>query len=122
MTGTVPTQFRPRDRARSSSSSWPRRRPANRDSEPMRLNIEKDEHGKRSLVLRRGDQLMRDEVTSLGETVFENQIASLNATLQQTTFSPRMVDYVWVADRCIQLNAQQIATMPVKFNSPFPNS
>jgi phage portal protein BeeE len=46
----------------------------------------------------------------------EPQIAAWwDEFISGTTFSPRMTDFVWVADRCIQLNAQQIASMPLKF-------
>lgn len=30
-------------------------------------------------------------------------------------FSPHLINRVWVANRCIQLNSQQIASMPLKF-------
>lgn len=30
-------------------------------------------------------------------------------------FSPRLIDRLWVATRCLQLNAQQIADMPLRF-------
>jgi HK97 family phage portal protein len=35
-------------------------------------------------------------------------------------FSPRLAERVWVANRCIQLNAQQIASMPLRFFSQAP--
>jgi HK97 family phage portal protein len=34
-------------------------------------------------------------------------------------FSPRLIERVWVAARCIQLNAQQIASMPLRFEGTF---
>lgn len=33
-------------------------------------------------------------------------------------FSPRLLERVWVANRCLQLNAQQIARMPLRFSGP----
>ncbi len=36
-------------------------------------------------------------------------------------FSPRLADNVWVANRCIQLNAQQIAAMQLKFFGSSPD-
>lgn len=34
--------------------------------------------------------------------------------------SPAMAEKVWVCDRCMQLNAQQIAAMPLRFHSTAP--
>lgn len=31
------------------------------------------------------------------------------------TYSPRLLENVWVANRCLQLNSQQIASMPLRF-------
>jgi hypothetical protein len=36
--------------------------------------------------------------------------------------SPRVAEYVWVANRCIQLNAQQIAAMPIEFHSLYDSA
>jgi HK97 family phage portal protein len=36
------------------------------------------------------------------------------------SISPAMAERVWVASRCIQLNAQQIASMPLRFDSTAP--
>lgn len=46
---------------------------------------------------------------------FFNEVQSAGAY-----FSPRLGERVWVASRCIQLNAQQIAAMPLKFMSTAP--
>ena len=37
-----------------------------------------------------------------------------------TYISPTMAEKVWVSNRCIQLNSQQIASMPLKFQSTAP--
>jgi HK97 family phage portal protein len=34
-------------------------------------------------------------------------------------FSPRLIDRVWSANRCVQLNAQQIASLPLEFTGTF---
>jgi HK97 family phage portal protein len=34
--------------------------------------------------------------------------------------SPRLAERIWIANRCIQLNAQQIASMPLRFGSTAP--
>ncbi len=36
-------------------------------------------------------------------------------------FSPRLAEHVWVANRCIQLNAQMISAMPLKFFGSSPD-
>src|SRR5262245_11485278 len=49
------------------------------------------------------------------------QIDSFNATLYDTAqllglpWTPRMVDRIWVVNRCMQLTCQQIASMPLRF-------
>lgn len=40
--------------------------------------------------------------------------------LMGTHISPAMAEKVWAANRCIQLNAQQIASMPLEFHSDAP--
>lgn len=45
----------------------------------------------------------------------ESQVSDFWAALRGVTFSPRLIDQVWAANRCIQLNAQQIAAMPLRF-------
>lgn len=51
------------------------------------------------------------------ETTLWPQAAAFFNEMQQlgSFFSPRMAERVWVANRCIQLNAQQIAAMRLKF-------
>ena len=58
------------------------------------------------------------------------QVQWFSSQLQGLGFSPQMQHRVWVANRCLQLNAQQIASMPLRFlgsstpawvTSPDPN-
>lgn len=43
------------------------------------------------------------------------QVESFWQSLTGLGFSPRLISRVWVANRCLQLNAQQIAAMPLRF-------
>jgi HK97 family phage portal protein len=43
------------------------------------------------------------------------QVDSFWDNLRGMGFSPRLAERVWVANRCLQLNAQQIAAMPMRF-------
>jgi Phage portal protein len=65
---------------------------------------------------------LKREVSLLSEIPFEQQVSNFWAQLNSTVFTPRLIDYIWVADRCIQLNAQQVSTMPLKFNPGSPSS
>ena len=89
----------------------------------MRLAIERHQ-GKRQLVLRRGpsEQLLRDEPASAGETVFNQTISAFWDSLSQTAFSPSLIQFLWVAERCIQLVAQNISVMPLRFAPGSPTS
>ncbi len=58
------------------------------------------------------------------------QVQWFTSQLQGLGFNPRLIDRVWCATRCLQLNAQQIASMPMRFlgtsqpawvTSPDPN-
>jgi len=69
----------------------------------------------------RRDTLKR-EVSLLSELTMEQQISSFWSSLTASTFTSRLIDFVWVADRCIQLNAQQVASMPLRFNPGSPTS
>jgi HK97 family phage portal protein len=74
-----------------------------------------------------GEMVARVEMTplegtriSLSNTIIpawwsENGLSSSSSWMPGTA---ALADQVWVANRCIQLNAQQIATMPVKFHAP----
>lgn len=91
----------------------------------MRLQIERTAAG-RSLVLRRGDGVVhREEPEPLEGTrmdLFNSIIPNWHAeNTASGVFWPAgntLAERVWVANRCIQLNAQQIATMPLQFVGP----
>ncbi len=68
---------------------------------------------------------MKREVDPFAETGTENSIWPQVAEFWQENsglniFSPRLSENVWVANRCIQLNSQQIAAMPLEFVSTAP--
>lgn len=65
---------------------------------------------------------LKREVSLLNELTFDQQIGAFWKTLTSSAFTPRLIDFIWVADRCIQLNAQQVASMPLKFNPGSPSS
>lgn len=46
---------------------------------------------------------------------WDTQIEAFWQSLTRTGFTPRLIDRVWVANRCMQLNCQQIASMPLRF-------
>ncbi len=52
--------------------------------------------------------------SNLSDALQENVTAFLDS-LRGTGFSPRLIENVWVANRCMQLNCQQIASMPLRF-------
>ena len=86
----------------------------------MRIAIERSESGSRELVIHRGGPVMRTAPDT--DTGIWPAVSSFWDELRGTAFSPRMIDLVWVADRCIQLNAQQISSMPLRFQGAFANS
>lgn len=53
---------------------------------------------------------------------FQFQIDEFWASLRGVGFSPTMIDKIWVANRCAQLNCQQIRSMPLRFVSKYPSS
>lgn len=55
-----------------------------------------------------------EETTDPG-TLFQSQVSAFWGNLTGIGFSPRLIERVWVAARCIQLNAQQISRMPLRF-------
>lgn len=60
----------------------------------------------------------RRETVELSEGGTTPQITAFWDALTGSTgavFSPRLLDRVWVANRCIQLSCQQIASMPLRF-------
>jgi HK97 family phage portal protein len=55
-------------------------------------------------------------VPTTAETAFQAQITDFWSQLQGVAFSPRLIERVWVANRCIELNSQEIASMPLRFH------
>jgi hypothetical protein len=70
-------------------------------------------------TLRRSKALARETPEEGSEISIEPQISSFWNSLQGNAFSPAMIQFVWVADRAIQLTAAQIASMPLVFQGPF---
>jgi HK97 family phage portal protein len=67
-----------------------------------------------------GRVLEREFVVPGTEVSIQPQVDSFWSELRGTGFfSPRLIERVWVAARCIQLNAQQIASMPLRFEGTF---
>lgn len=58
----------------------------------------------------------RLERTTAESEFFQSEISSFWAGLTPGGFSPRLTERVWVAERCLQMNAQAIATMPLRFH------
>jgi HK97 family phage portal protein len=66
------------------------------------------------------DWLLMRETPPVGEGSEVSLEPQLSAWLSETfstglTFSPRLLERVWVAARCLQLNAQQVASMRLRF-------
>jgi HK97 family phage portal protein len=53
---------------------------------------------------------------------FQYSVDDFWASLRGVGFSPTMIDKIWVANRCSQLNCQQIRSMPLKFVSKSPSA
>jgi HK97 family phage portal protein len=67
-----------------------------------------------------GQALEREFVVPGTEVSIQPQVDSFWSELRGTGFfSPRLIERVWVAARCIQLNSQQIASMPLRFEGTF---
>ncbi len=96
----------------------------------MRLLIERNSEGRKALVLRRGPDIPevreRDEPVPLEGTrmdLFNSIIPNFFAEqgMSAGAWFPgdaALSERVWVANRCIQLNAQQIASMPIEWHGP----
>lgn len=56
-----------------------------------------------------------DEAPTLGRSTLSDAVESFWENLSGSAYSPRLLSRVWVANRCIQLNTQQIAAMPLRF-------
>lgn len=71
-----------------------------------------------SLLRSLSTTLMRDDpfASPGSEVSLQWQVAQFwNDTFSELGFSPRLLDNVWAANRCLQLNSQQIASMPLRF-------
>lgn len=66
--------------------------------------------------------LLRETPSPGTEITLQPQISAFWEGLSASAFSPSLIQFVWVAERCIQLVAQNISVMPLKFSSDFPNS
>lgn len=64
--------------------------------------------------------VQRQEESSFSDA-FQTQIDSFWSELAGTSvyFSPTLIERVWVANRCIQLNSQQVASMPLRHHGSF---
>jgi HK97 family phage portal protein len=60
--------------------------------------------------------LKREMVEPGTEVSLQEQVSAFWDSLRGYGFSPRTIERVWAASRCIQLNAQQIASMPLTFS------
>lgn len=65
-----------------------------------------------------GVRLREVPAESLLSTTFDAQLDLFYNSLRPAAFSPRLISQVWSASRCVQLNAQQIAAMPMRFFGP----
>jgi HK97 family phage portal protein len=59
--------------------------------------------------------LERQDDDSPFPDAFQAQITNFWQEMSGTGFSPTLIERVWVANRCIHLNAQQVARMPLRF-------
>ena len=68
-----------------------------------------------------GEQVERTEAdTPLGsETAWQGLISDYWSGLTGASFSPRLIDRVWVANTCIDFASSQIARMPLRFYGTF---
>ena len=62
-----------------------------------------------------GPTLERSTDAGVTEDAWQTQISTFWNNTYGISFSPRLIDRVWTAARCIHLNAQQIARMPLRF-------
>lgn len=67
-----------------------------------------------------GQVLERSQTEPGTEVSIQPQIDQFWSDLRGSSwFSPRLMERVWVASRCLQLNSQQIASMPLRFEGTF---
>jgi hypothetical protein len=60
--------------------------------------------------------LERDAFTS---SLMNSEVAAFWAGLSGTGYSPRLAERVWASNRCMQLNCQLIASMPLRFSGTY---
>jgi HK97 family phage portal protein len=61
-------------------------------------------------------QRTESDIELASTLAWESQISDFWGGLSGGSFSPTLIERVWVANRCIHLNAQQIARMPLRFH------
>ncbi len=85
----------------------------------MRVGIERSDDGRRALVLKRETpQPIEGTRMSLWNSIIPNWWAENIGTGNWFPGDAALAERVWVANRCIQLNAQQIASMPLQWHGP----
>src|SRR5262245_13293209 len=57
-----------------------------------------------------------DDIDLASTIAWESQISDFWSSLRGASFSPTLTDRVWTANRCIQLNSQQVSSMPLRFH------
>ncbi len=67
-------------------------------------------------LLTRPSARSEETLTRQDDTLdWDTQMQNFWNTLRGSGFTPRLIDNVWAANRCMQLNCQQIASMPLRF-------
>jgi len=61
-------------------------------------------------------QTASESETQTAQAAFQAQVSEFWGQMTGASFSPRLIERVWVANRCIELNAQQISAMPLRFH------
>lgn len=87
----------------------------------MKLRIQRNDAGRRELVLKRDVGPIEGTNVSLFNTYGQIPTWWAENGLTAGFFTPgdaSLAERVWVSNRCKQLNAQQIASMPLEFNGP----
>lgn len=63
-----------------------------------------------------GIERTEDDIPLASEVAWQSQIDDFWASMRGSSFSPTLTERVWTANRCIQLNAQQVSSMPLRFH------
>jgi len=63
-----------------------------------------------------GERIERTDTSDFNSALFEEQVGAFWGALQWTTgaTTPTLFDRVWVANRCVHMNAAAISTMPLR--------